>query len=94
MVITGYIKCKFLQEFLDAPFTATGKAQAAVTDNFEPPFYQWWDAQETETEEGTLRVYEGWKDSVDAVKSKISSSGPYDGVLGFSQVCMQDYTAL
>jgi hypothetical protein len=60
---------------------------AEVSSNFEPPYYQWWDAKEIQREGKTEQyVYEGWNVSVEAIKARISSSGPYDGVLGFSQV--------
>jgi Serine hydrolase (FSH1) len=76
-----------VQDFVDAPFAATGEAMAVVTDNFEPPYYQWWDAQEVQRDGKTEKyVYEGWTVSVDAIRERVSSSGPYDGVLGFSQV--------
>lgn len=76
----------YAQDFIDAPFPASGEAQADVTQHFDPPFFQWWDAQDVQKDGKTLKVYEGWHESVDAIKARILSSGPYDGVLGFSQV--------
>lgn len=75
-----------MQDYMDAPFPASGAAQQEVTEHFQPPFFQWWDAKDTQRDGKTLKVYEGWKVSVEAIRERISSSGPYDGVLGFSQV--------
>lgn len=75
-----------VQEFMDAPHVATGEAQPEVAAFFDPPYFQWWNAQTVTRHGKQLSCYQGWEVSLDAIKNRMMQSGPFDGVLGFSQV--------
>lgn len=71
---------------MDAPHAATGEAQPEVAAMFEPPYFQWWNAQTITRDGKEVSCYEGWEASIEAVKNRMRQDGPFDGVLGFSQV--------
>ena len=71
------------QEFLDAPHAAKGPAEESIQRNFEPPYFEWWSA---EREPDGSKTYVGWDKSLSLVERHMQSAGPFDGLLGFSQV--------
>ncbi len=72
------------QTYIDAPNPASGPIPDDVTPFFQPPFYEWWNA--SRGEDGRWS-YEGWEASVAHVGDVMKLHGPFDGVMGFSQVC-------
>mmetsp|Transcript_21755 Transcript_21755/g.30261 ORF Transcript_21755/g.30261 Transcript_21755/m.30261 type:complete len:260 (+) Transcript_21755:173-952(+) len=70
-------------EFVNAPHKCTEEEEqripALLRKIFEGPYYEWWNALEGGA------VYAGWEESVELVRQTLIHSGPFDGVLGFSQ---------
>ena len=71
--------CEFT--FMDAPHLATGEIPADVASFFEPPYREWWNANEVD---GRIE-YVGLDESLAAIDDFAAQHGPFDGVLGFSQ---------
>ncbi|OWM66217.1 hypothetical protein CDL15_Pgr013434 [Punica granatum] len=63
--------------FLDGPYPAQGKS--AVEGIFDPPYYEWFQANEDFTE------YANLEECLRYIESYMLENGPFDGFLGFSQ---------
>ncbi|KAL3702109.1 hypothetical protein R1sor_020131 [Riccia sorocarpa] len=63
--------------YMEAPYAASGKS--ASGEKFEPPFFEWYQANQDYTE-----VY-GLEESIEQIAAFIKSRGPFDGLMGFSQ---------
>jgi Serine hydrolase (FSH1) len=72
---------------MDAPHAAKGDVQADVAAFFDPPYFEWWNAEGTTKEGQKVTTYSGWEASLEAIKKHMTTLGPFSGVLGFSQVC-------
>ncbi|OIS95945.1 PREDICTED: esterase AGAP003155-like isoform X1 [Nicotiana attenuata] len=64
--------------FLDAPFPAQGKS--ALEGFFDPPYFEWFQSNKDFTE------YYNFEECLEYIEDFMSKHGPFDGVLGFSQV--------
>nr|GEW35277.1 hypothetical protein [Tanacetum cinerariifolium] len=64
--------------FMDGPYPAQGKA--AVEGIFEPPFYEWFQADEE------YKEFYNFEECLAKVEEFMLNHGPFDGVLGFSQL--------
>lgn len=64
--------------FLDGQFPAQGKS--SVEGIFDPPYYEWFQANEDFTE------YRNFEECLGYIEDYMLENGPFDGVLGFSQV--------
>ncbi|KAI8566384.1 hypothetical protein RHMOL_Rhmol02G0036500 [Rhododendron molle] len=65
-------------DFIDAPFPALGKSE--VEDLFDPPYYEWFQYNEDYTE------YYNFEETIAYIEDYMIKHGPFDGILGFSQV--------
>ncbi|GJR52182.1 serine hydrolase FSH [Tanacetum coccineum] len=66
--------------FMDGPYPAQG--EAAVEGIFEPPFYEWFQADEE------YKEFYNFEECLAKVEEFMLTHGPFDGVLGFSQGAM------
>ncbi|ETV91301.1 hypothetical protein H310_14123 [Aphanomyces invadans] len=70
---------------LHAPFAASGPAHTTVSDNFDGPFFEWWDYIEHPAGAPKRHEYVGWKASLEFAMDRIDRDGPFDALVGFSQ---------
>lgn len=63
--------------YLDAPYPSTGKS--GVDGIFDPPFFEWFQGNQDFTE------YENFEECIAFIEDFMVKSGPFDGLLGFSQ---------
>jgi hypothetical protein len=63
---------------LDGPFPCLGKSD--VEGYFEGPYYEWFRFNKDYTE------FEGVEDAISFISDYMKTNGPYDGLVGFSQV--------
>ncbi|KAL9181522.1 hypothetical protein ACHAXT_010327 [Thalassiosira profunda] len=75
------IELHFLQAPLALPIPEDTRQKAAASGRSLEDFqrYSWWDASDDGKE------YRGWKESVAYVQDHMKKSGPFHGILGFSQ---------
>ncbi|RYR49972.1 hypothetical protein Ahy_A07g036497 isoform A [Arachis hypogaea] len=64
--------------FLDAPFPCQGKSD--VEGIFDPPYYEWFQFNKEFTE------YTNFDECLQYIEDYMIKHGPFDGLLGFSQV--------
>jgi hypothetical protein len=67
-----------LQDTLDGPFPCLGKSD--VEGYFEGPYYEWFRFNKDYTE------FQGVEDAISFISDHMKTHGPYDGLVGFSQV--------
>ncbi|XP_021624915.1 esterase C25G4.2 isoform X2 [Manihot esculenta] len=72
-----YVWEKHLQEFPDGIFPAKGKSD--IEGIFPPPYFEWFQYNEEFTE------YTNLEECISYLCEYITSNGPFDGLLGFSQ---------
>ncbi|KAK9865839.1 hypothetical protein WJX84_007479 [Apatococcus fuscideae] len=68
--------------FLQAPMPASGPPPPDVSSFFPGPYFEWWNMEKDA--EGRPQ-YQRWRESLAAVERCFQESGPFDGVMGFSQ---------
>ncbi len=61
------------------PFTLSSPAQHGVERDFNVPYFEWWELDQTTNE------YIGFDVSLERVKECERTQGPFDGLVGFSQ---------
>ncbi|KAL0437890.1 UNVERIFIED_CONTAM: Rhodanese-like domain-containing protein 6 [Sesamum latifolium] len=64
--------------YVDAPFPCQGKSD--VEGIFDPPYYEWFQFNKEFTE------YQNFDECLDYIEDCMIKHGPFDGLLGFSQV--------
>jgi hypothetical protein len=70
--------------YIDAPNAASGPIPDEVVLAFPGrPYYEWWNAQRAA---GGEWRYDGWHASLAQLADACKLHGPFDGVMGFSQV--------
>ena len=89
---TGSLRkaCKSVAEFvyIDAPFDATadflGDIDAIAGDRGQP--LSWWQWEDKSSRPALSKTYLGMDETLSKIQKCIDEEGPFDGVLGFSQV--------
>ncbi|KAF5769362.1 putative serine hydrolase FSH, alpha/Beta hydrolase [Helianthus annuus] len=66
--------------FMDGPYPAQGKS--GVDGIFEPPFYEWFQADEE------YKEFYNFEECLAKIEKFMLTHGPFDGILGFSQGAM------
>lgn len=72
-----FIFANFHLEFLNGSFPAGGKSD--IEDIFPPPYFEWFQFNEDFTD------YTNLEECISYLCKHITTNGPYDGLLGFSQ---------
>ncbi|CAK4067268.1 unnamed protein product [Aphanomyces euteiches] len=67
---------------LQGPRPAVGASDDDIEKSFEGPFFEWFSVARPSP---GGRRYKGWEASLEYVKDRLESNGPYDLALGFSQ---------